>query len=107
MALRKNISLPSALVVGYHRIAGLQILDKERLCEIHIEHFKDEETRLATVERDGVPVPAYVPGATSVVRLSGALFTQVFGSGVPDYPSKDSLYAYLKTEPTFAGATDV
>jgi len=107
MALQKNITLPSAVVLKYHRIAGLQILDRERLCEIHVESYKDEDTRRATVERDGAEVPAYVPAATSVVQLRGALFSQVFGPGVPDYPSKDSLYAYLKTEPTFAGATDV
>ena len=107
MALSKNLRLPSNVLARYHRIAGLQILDAERLCEIHVEHYADEDTRRATTDTEAGPVPAWRPLATSVARISGALFTQVFGSGVPDYPSKDSLYAYLKTEPQFAGATDV
>lgn len=107
MALRKNITLPSALVVTYHRIAGFQILDRERICEVHVEHFKDEDTRRAVVEKDGQEVPAFVPASTSVARLQGAHFNALFGAGVPEYPSKADLYAYLKTEPFYAGAVDV
>jgi hypothetical protein len=108
MALQKNVPLPSAVVARYHRIVGLFVLDAEKLCEIHLAHYLDEDTRRATTETDHGPVPTYQPAATSVVRLQGALFATVFGPGVPDYPSKDSLYAYLKTaEPQFAGAVDV
>lgn len=108
MALRKNITLPGNVVASYHRVAGCFILDAERVCEIHVESFRDEDTRRATVEDDqGNERPAWQPIARPVVKISGALFNQVFGAGTPEYPGKADLYAYLKTEPTFAGAVDV
>jgi len=100
MALRKNITLPSALVVNYHRIAGMFLADRERILEIHLESYKDEATRLETVELDNPPgavAPRFSPAANPVVKISGADFTALFGAGTPEYPAKADLYAYLKT----------
>jgi hypothetical protein len=109
MALRKNITLPANTVASYHRISGILIHDAERVCEIHLESYKDAETRLAVEETEegGEPRPKWKPITTGVAQIRGAAFTLLFGPGVPEYPSKADLYAYLKTEPQFAGATDV
>lgn len=107
MAIQKNITLPGNVVASYHRISGLFILDGERVCEIHLESYVDEDTRRKTVLTPEGERPKWEPVAKPVCRLSGALFNAVFGSGVPEYPQKADLYAYLKTEPQFVGAVDV
>ena len=107
MAIRKNITLPGNVVCQYHRIIGLFIVDREQLCEIHLESYVDEDTRRETVIIDGTERQKWEPVARPVVTLRGALFSAVFGAGVPEYPQKADLYAYLKTEPQFAGAVDV
>jgi len=108
MAIRKNITLPGNVVASYHRIAGFFIKDAERVCEIHLESYVDEATRRATVENsEGQEVAKWTPVSLPVCQIRGALFNQVFGAGTPEYPVKADLYAYLKTEPQFVGATDV
>lgn len=108
MAIRKNLTLPSNAVVSYHRIAGFFIKDAERVCEIHLESYRDEDTRRSVIEAgEQAGAPRWVPMARPVVRIDGPLFVALFGAGVPEYPTKADLYAYLKTEPGFAGAVDV
>lgn len=106
MALRKNITLPGNVVASYHRISGLFILDSERICEIHLQTYKDEATRDEMTDEE-TPRTKWQPIANPVCKITGAMFNQLFGSGVPEYPSKADLYAYLKTEPQFSGAADV
>ncbi len=111
MALRKNIVLPSNFTAAYHRIAGVLIVDSARVMEIHLESYKDEATRRATRELDqpaGAVAPKFQPVANPIVKIDGADFAALFGEGTtPDYPAKATLYAFLKTQAQFAGATDV
>lgn len=110
MALRKSITLPSNLVANYHRIAAVYINDAERLMEIHVQTYKDEETRRETRELDGgVIAPAWSPVATSAVKVTGEDFTALFGPGVPEYPQKADLYAWLSAsaQSFLAGAVAV
>lgn len=111
MALRKNITLHSNTVAAYHRISGLFVFDAERVMEIHLQSFKDEDTRRETVEIDNPPgavAPKWQPAAAPVVKVTGADFTALFGEGVPEYPTKPDLYAWLKAsaQSLFAGAVD-
>lgn len=108
MALKKLIHLPSSLAVEYHRISALFVHDVERVMEIHLQSFVDEETRREVEElAGGATRPKWQPASNPVVSLGGADFTALFGPGVPDYPCKADLYAFLKTRPEFAGAVDV
>ncbi len=104
MALAKNVTLNSKFVAAYHRIAGVFILDSQKICEIHLESFKDEATRRELTDEGA---PRWAPVAAPVCKISGPAFDALFGEGVPEYPSKSDLYAYLKTEAQFVGATDV
>ncbi len=107
MALRKNITLPGNVVAAYHRISGVYISDAERLLEVHVQSFRDEETRRETVEGDGGAIsPKWAPLVVSPVKVTGPEFTALFGAGVPDYPTKPDLYALLKTLPAFEAAVD-
>lgn len=108
MALKKSIILPSSVGAEYHRIGGMFVHDGERLLEIHVQHYVNEDTRRETEEQPGgVVQPRWQPLGTTPLRVTGPEFTALFGPGVPDYPDKPALYAFLRTLPQFAGAVDV
>lgn len=103
MSLQKKITLDSGVAANYHRISGVFVLDRERLLEIHLESFPDEDTRREMTEKGD---PRWTPLARPVCRVQGEAFNALFGEGNPEYPHKSDLYAYLKTEPQFVGAVD-
>lgn len=103
MALKKNITTPSGASAEYWRICGLLVNEEQKSLEIYVAGYVDEKTRRATKE-DGAP--KFCALAQGGNRVAGEQWDEMFSVDGVDFPPKATLYAYLKTLPEWAGASD-
>jgi hypothetical protein len=103
MALNQSKKSPSGAVAKYWRIAGVLIHEWEKNLEVILAGYIDEATRRALNE-DGEP--EFKELMAVVVRVTPDQWATLFSEAEVDYPSKATLYEFIKTLPEWQGAKD-
>lgn len=92
MALKKQIKLPSGIIVNYHRIVSINKITNH-LIIIEIASYTSKEKRQEEIEKEGEAMNIFIE-------------TTYLNKEYNEIDTIQDIYNYLKTTDNFKGAED-